>query len=240
MIFISIFSYSITFLLLIITTMVTAGHLRKKYKVPVYITRKLVHVVLFFLPGWLLSIYSIPASVQTLVITGMSLIILTRVLELSSSITEKALFSIDRPEDEPHTIFLLRLEIACTYTAIIIMFLGAQYLEVTDFLAPIFTVVMIADAAGEVVGRIFGRTHYRVYSLIPSQKHFRTIEGSGAFFIFTLLIIVAYNPLFTATPSLTILVVPLALTITEALSPHTFDTPFLIISYSTMIGIIYT
>ena len=50
-----------------------------------------------------------------------------------------------------------------------------------------------------------------------------------AVFVSTLLVVIVFNGLFTSEQFLyAILIFPLAITITEALSPHTWDSPFLL------------
>jgi phytol kinase len=99
----------------------------------------------------------------------------------------------------------------------------------------IFLVIAFADASAEVIGSRYGRHFYRVPSLIPHQKHFRSLEGSLAFFLTSVVVLLIILPAFPSPWWVTYIFIPAALTLAEAKSPHSFDTPILIITYCLLV-----
>lgn len=177
--------------------------------------------------------------------------------------------SINRPEDAPHTLKWLTTE-AITTTVIIICFGiyfegalgygGSQYenivfRKITNsilfsglLLIPVFA-SGLGDAMAEIVGKKWGRIHYRTFAIFTKKKYSRTLEGSAAMFITTLLCglgIVGYMHLavshlphyYNHEQALSIpkffweavILLPVTMTLAEALSPHTWDNPFLYLS----------
>ncbi|MFO7952724.1 MAG: hypothetical protein R6U91_07980 [Bacillota bacterium] len=58
------------------------------------------------------------------------------------------------------------------------------------------------------------------------QKYGRTIEGSACVFLISIAVLVYFHALF---------ILPLVMTLAEAFSPHTWDTPFLfLLGYLTL------
>ena len=65
-------------------------------------------------------------------------------------------------------------------------------------------------------------------ALFTNKEYVRTLEGSACVLITGFIIVAMHFDYFTATQFiLSMLIVPLAMTLTEAYSPHTWDTPFL-------------
>lgn len=90
-----------------------------------------------------------------------------------------------------------------------------------------YLVTGIGDAIGEPVGVRFGKHVYPVPSL-SKVKSFRSLEGSGAIFLSSIVMIllgVILNPQFSLNPALAWKIPLLALTcaIVEAVSPHGWD-----------------
>ena len=87
---------------------------------------------------------------------------------------------------------------------------------------------MIGDGLAEPIGVRFGRIKYKTYALFTKRRYFRTLEGSLAVFVSTIFVIIWFKGLFTDQQFFWALcILPLTLTITEAISPHTWDGPFL-------------
>lgn len=87
-----------------------------------------------------------------------------------------------------------------------------------------FMSVALGDGLAEPVGRMWGRHKYDVYAICTTKSYTRSYEGSACVFFFTALAIVFALPEMTwAQFGVCMLVVPLANTVTEAKSPHTFD-----------------
>ena len=87
---------------------------------------------------------------------------------------------------------------------------------------------MIGDGLAEPIGVMFGRIKYKTYALFTNKRFFRTVEGSLTVFISTIGVLVWFGDLFTEKQFIcAIAALPLTLMFTEAISPHTWDGPFL-------------
>ena len=80
----------------------------------------------------------------------------------------------------------------------------------------------------EPVGVRFGKYQYKTKALFTNKEYFRTLEGSACVLISGFIIIAMHVDYFTTLQfALAMLFVPIIMTLTEAYSPHTWDTPFL-------------
>ena len=86
----------------------------------------------------------------------------------------------------------------------------------------------IGDGLAEPVGVRFGRLKYRTRALFSRKRYVRSVEGSLCVFITSIIVLLYYKPFFTGEEWLVaLLTLPILMTLTEAVSPHTWDTPFL-------------
>jgi len=91
-----------------------------------------------------------------------------------------------------------------------------------------FLIAGIGDGLAEPVGVRFGKHAYKTHALFTNKKYTRTIEGSLCVFFSGILAVVLLLEHLTQTQFiLALLIIPLAMTLAEALSPHTWDAPFL-------------
>ena len=77
----------------------------------------------------------------------------------------------------------------------------------------------------------FGTHEYKTKALFTNKEYVRTLEGSACVLV-TGFIVVAYSYYAgdfdtTLQFALSMLFIPIIMTLTEAYSPHTWDTPFL-------------
>ena len=87
---------------------------------------------------------------------------------------------------------------------------------------------VIGDGLAEPVGVRFGKYQYKTKALFTNKEYFRTLEGSACVLISGFIIIAMHVDYFTTLQfALAMLFVPIIMTLTEAYSPHTWDTPFL-------------
>ncbi len=92
------------------------------------------------------------------------------------------------------------------------------------------------DGLAEPVGLRFGKHKYRTRAIYYDGKFWsgnfvRSIEGSAAVFVVTLIILAFYSSAFTPTQYLvTLLLLPPLMTLAEAISPHTGDGPLIALS----------
>jgi dolichol kinase len=100
-------------------------------------------------------------------------------------------------------------------------------------------ITAIGDGLAEPVGVRFGRYKYRVSALFTDKKYYRTLEGSACVFITSLVIVGLYQAAFTAPQFVAAMIVmPVVMTLVEAFSPHTWDSPSLFLAgYLVLFGI---
>lgn len=92
---------------------------------------------------------------------------------------------------------------------------------------PIFA-VGLGDGLAEPVGRMWGKHKYEVTALFSSKKYTRSYEGSACVFFFTFLaVLIGLPEMNWLQAALCILTIPIANTVAEAKSPHTFDNHFM-------------
>jgi len=94
----------------------------------------------------------------------------------------------------------------------------------------------IGDGLAEPVGVRFGRHPYQTKALFTRKKYVRTLEGSACVFLASIAILIYFHALFTPGQLVAALIIlPLVMTLAEAFSPHTWDTPFLfLVGYLTL------
>ena len=74
----------------------------------------------------------------------------------------------------------------------------------------------------------WGKHEYRTRALWTDRTYVRTLEGSGFILLTGLVVVALHAPHFTHIQLvLALAIVPLAMTLAEAFSPHTWDTPAL-------------
>jgi len=142
-----------------------------------------------------------------------------------------AYVSWDRIEDRPYSMRydqiedLLRFAI---YLPFMLLFGKASVIVLIPNLVNQF-----GDGLAEPVGIRFGKHRYRARALWYNGKFWsgnfvRTVEGSAAVFVVTLVILLFYGSFFTPTQYLiTLLLLPPLMTVAEAISPHTGDGPLI-------------
>jgi dolichol kinase len=198
-------------------------------------TRKINHFVLFFLPVFLATIFTFQQSMATVTMTG--LILMGSIGMYAAPVRERVpifatmFSSFDRPEDRPYTLLWLQTQIAAGYLVIIplaIMFARQGSPEL--MLIPIL-INGIGDGLAEPVGVRFGRHRYNVRALHGDRVYTRSLEGSACVLVTGILVVLLFHGSFT-TPQfwVALATIPIAMTLAEAFSPHTWDTPFLFLT----------
>jgi dolichol kinase len=230
-------------LVILYTVQFCTGLLVKHKGMKVNYTRKINHFVLFFVPLFLdrALAYDKSFGYFTLgaVAAVLSLVIYIEPIRKKVPPIATMFISFDRPEDRPHTLFWLTTQLAAGYMVLLPMIVLFYYY---DLMAWIFIPVLIngiGDGLAEPVGVRFGRHSYTVRALFSSKKYVRTLEGSACVFLTTIIIVAFFHATFTPGQLVSALIVlPLLMTLAEAISPHTWDTPFLfLVGYLTLFGI---
>ena len=202
-------------------------------------TRKLNHFTVFFTP-MILALFlpysstTTTAAVSAGVFFASTLVFLKPVRDRLPA-AETAFASIDRPEDRPHSLLLILSQYAVAFVVLIglLQLLGAKGRP--ELISVSFLITAIGDGLAEPFGIRFGRHKYQVPSLFKNAdgsqaSHTRSWEGSAVVYVSTLLIVLGFWTVgeFDNRQALILsLALPPAMTLAEARSPHTWDTPLM-------------
>lgn len=135
--------------------------------------------------------------------------------------------SFDRPEDRPFTLVWLYTQFIASYLVLIPLLV---YFESRDML-PLVMIIIIANGIGdglaEPVGIRFGKKNIPLMHF-TNQRYVRSYLGSVCIFVTTVIAILAFHQYFSATQLVVaLLVMPILITLAEAFSPHTWDSPLI-------------
>lgn len=195
-------------------------------------TRKILHFVILFFPLALAYYLPYPAGLSTVLMSGVvfvaSLALFTAPLRARSSIVATAFASFDRPEDRPFTLLWLSTQLIATYLVLLLMLVWLARYEKTALIYITVLVAGIGDGLAEPVGVRFGRHTYTTRALFTDRRYTRSLEGSACVLASGFLsVLLLKSQLDTAQFVLALAIIPLAMTLAEAWSPHTWDGPFL-------------
>lgn len=200
--------------------------------VKVNYTRKINHFILFFVPVYVDRSLAYEESFGLLAL-GALVAVLSLAIYLEP-VRKKVPFiaimfkSFDRPEDRPHTLLWLSTQIAAGYLVLLPMIVLFFYYDLLHWIFLPILISGIGDGLAEPVGVRFGKHSYKVNALFTRKKYVRTLEGSACVFLTSVIILLLFHATFTPGQFVAALViVPLLMTFTEAVSPHTWDNPFL-------------
>jgi phytol kinase len=195
-------------------------------------TRKIQHFMVFFFPMVLATYIPFKPSLLTVVGSGMvflaSLVPFAAPFRSRSTIIATAFASFDRPEDRPFTLLWLSTQLLVTYAVLVLVIV---WLERYDKGILIYITVLVAgigDGLAEPVGVRFGRHPYRTRALFTDRVYTRTLEGSACVLASGFLAVWLLRGELDGTQFiLALAIIPLAMTLAEAWSPHTWDGPAL-------------
>jgi phytol kinase len=208
------------------------GVLVQHYSVRVNYTRKIMHFALFFLPQFMLTFFAYESSLFTGIFNAtLTMAVLGLFIEPIRSkiaIINTMFTSIDRPEDRPYTLLWLSTQFLASYLVLMPLIYYLNQHQLRELLYIPILINGLGDGLAEPVGIRFGRHHYTTKAIFSSRRYTRSFEGSLCVFIVSLLAILGYQHLFTTTQLIAaLLLIPPIMTLTEAFSPHTWDSPFL-------------
>ncbi|MBU1172262.1 MAG: hypothetical protein KKD44_22115 [Proteobacteria bacterium] len=208
------------------------GLMVKHFHVRVNYTRKINHFFLFFLPifinSWLPYTHTM---VSTFIGMGIMIGILGIYIEpIRHRFTwiGIAFLSFDRPEDRPYTLLWLTTQVIAGSIVIIPLYTYFYSIGMMQLIYIPILINGIGDGLAEPVGIRFGKHYYKTRALFTKRRYVRTIEGSACVFITSIVSVVLFKELFSDLQFMAALfIIPVTMTIVEAISPHTWDTPFL-------------
>ena len=224
-----------------------SGLLVKYKNVKVNYTRKIDQLFLFFIPAFVdyfLTNNNPGASFliinQTLFML-ITLIIFIKPVRDKVSIIATAFSSFDRPEDRPHTLLWFASQGIIGYVVLVPIVAVFNHYRMINMLSITILITVFGDGLAEPIGTRFGKHKYTTYSIFPRKKYVRSLEGSLTVFITGIIVICIFKHSFNNTQFLMALAtIPIAMTLTEAFSPHTLDNPLLVIIGSGLTFLIKT
>ncbi|CAN0135473.1 unnamed protein product, partial [Discosporangium mesarthrocarpum] len=137
---------------------------------------------------------------------------------------------LDRPEDRPYTMEWIILYNIWPGEILIIFFTHLFSLTgQRDLVYILVFVTGVGDGLAEPVGIFLGKHKYMVRSCENDTYYQRSLEGSTCVFFVTVATVIAVYSSFANFLQflVALLTLPTALTLAEAFSPHTMDTPFI-------------
>jgi len=237
------FFTQISSVIMMILTEYCNGLLVKYKNVKVNYTRKINHFILVLVPiyfnrGFAFQeeyfLYTIGASLAVL-----KFIFYIKPIRDRIAIINTMFKSFDRPEDRPNTLLWLSTQMATAYMVLIPMTILFNHYNIQHLIYIPILIWGIGDGLAEPVGIKFGKHKYNVSALFNGKKYYRTLEGSMCVFLTGLLVIAAYQKYFTTSQFIwALLIIPALMTIAEAFSPHTWDSPLMYLTgYLSLFGI---
>ena len=135
--------------------------------------------------------------------------------------------AINRPEDAPYTLRLILSEFFVQYAMILLCLKLYATLHLPSALVYLAVLlVAFGDGMAEIVGTRFGKHFYHVPKLWGTHHYHRSIEGSVAMWLVALILVENFRWMFLPHEyAYALLIIPLAATLAEAVSPHTWDGP---------------
>jgi dolichol kinase len=210
-----------------------SGRLVELQRLHVGYSRKLNHFLIFFLPIMVTNLTAwtgIPLSALALSLIQFHLFLLacTPAMQRQSPLCRTMLAAIDRPEDRPYTLWWLWSQMVLGYLALGPWFLLLRQQGALELIQIPILINGVGDGLAEVVGVRYGRHRYRVPSLVAGRHYTRSYEGSLCVLLVGILVMCLYLDSFSQTQFWwAIGLVPAVMTLGEAWSPHTWDTPIL-------------
>lgn len=200
--------------------------------VKVNYTRKIFHFLLFFLPVYLATLFPFDGVLITTFLSGfiylLCISLMIKPIRDRSPFLATVFASFDRPEDRPLTLLWIFTQLLVTYAVLlgVLKWLGTY--DKINLIAITVFVAAIGDGLAEPVGVRFGKHKYTVYALFTDKKYTRSIEGSLCVLVSGVVgVVLVHQQLTVIQLMLALLIIPVAMTLAEALSPHTWDGPLL-------------
>jgi len=136
----------------------------------------------------------------------------------------------DRPEDRPHTLRWISIQLVLTYTVAFPLHLHFQTLGLPQMLTILILINAIGDGLAEPVGVRFGRHRYQVRGFFDQRTYQRSLEGSACVLLSAVAALLLFHNSFTMMQWCAALLLPIAVTLAEAWAPHTVDSPLIFLT----------
>ena len=211
------------------------GRLVELYDFKVAYTRKMTHFVTFALPWTLQQAFDVADNMAVAVLAAVlvpaHLMIYLKPIRERVPVFETMFRSLDRPEDRPYTLWWISTQFVATYAVYVALYGVMIVRGVTPWMVMPLLVMAVGDGLAEPVGVTFGRHPYTTLALNGGGRHHRTLEGSACVFITAVIVVFGCYMWFTPWQLVAALaVIPLTATVMEAIAPHTWDSPLMLLA----------
>jgi phytol kinase len=195
-------------------------------------TRKILHFALFFVPLALMSWLPYRGGIDTMFYTSLTFLatiwLMSEPMRSRFRVLAVVFAAFDRPEDRPYTLRWLATQVLASFLVLIVVLVMLERYDKVVLIYITILVAAIGDGLAEPVGVRFGRFTYRTRALFTDRTYVRTLEGSACVLLSGFLAVYLMRGQLAPqqlVPALAL--IPLAMTLAEAWSPHTWDGPFL-------------
>ncbi len=200
--------------------------------VKVNYTRKINHFFLFLLPVFLDRQLNYDKTALASLIT--SAFVVGSFALYIKPIRERIPFvgtmfsSFDRPEDRPHTLFWITSQMVVSYLIIFGIIYAFNEQGIGGLVYIPLLINGIGDGLAEPVGVRFGKHKYQVRGFFTDRVFTRSLEGSACVFLTSVIVLLLFQAKFSQEQLIAaLLIIPITMTLAEAWSPHTWDSPLL-------------
>lgn len=209
------------------------GQLAHMYNIKINYTRKIGHFSMFIFPGAIYFVFNISNPTDKIIIASLSSVFFF--VSLISFFRDKLKYlslsfrAIDRPEDRPYTLVWIFSQ---TFVGFVVLALFSllwnKWNIPQELMYMTILTTTLGDGLAEPVGVRFGKHKYAVKGFFIDKTFYRSFEGSLVVYFFALILALFFIQNFHGVGwAMMVILFPLAMTLTEAKSPHTWDTPFL-------------
>lgn len=161
--------------------------------------------------------------------------------------------SFDRPEDDGHTLRWLLAQYIGSYVVVIPAIIIFEKVGWEELVYIPLLINAFGDGGAEPIGILLGKHKYTTKSFIPiwdkksrffirwerGKDYIRSLEGSACVLLSGVVIIFSKQQFFSPAQFWTALfVVPIITTLAEAKSPHTMDSPLILLTGYVSLGMI--
>lgn len=213
----------------------TLGLLVKYKNLKVNYSRKIIHMGYFLIPQLLDTVLlnfnkTIYTEMWNIVIVLFLLIAMLEPIREKLWIFRISFLAVDRPEDQPYTSFWFISQLLVSLPIISGFSLFFNYVQHDNYVFIPILILTVGDGLAEPVGTAFGYHKYQTRGLFVDRKYTRSFEGSSCVFLSSIVsTVIYYNDFTKASICFTLSVLPIIMTITEAVCPHTWDNPILLL-----------
>jgi dolichol kinase len=150
-----------------------------------------------------------------------------------------AFSSFDRPEDRPYTLLWYMSQLVVGYLILYPAIIIYDHYHMMALLNIQVLIGVFGDGLAEPIGIRFGKHKYTTHSIFSKREYARSIEGSMAIFIVSIIVLFIFRHAFDRIQFfIALATIPFAMTLAEAFSPHTWDDPLMISVGSLLIFLI--